>query len=149
MAGIDSVSHSVGINEIQKTDVQQNRVVLKEQEPDTVEIKTKPKKVINPVGVATAGAAAVGGAKVAYEGLKRVVANGLNWVETETKNFLVDKGKDIKDFKGISQNLKTNLKYGIAGVGALLTAALVFKDSDKDGKLDILEAFSKFKDPNN
>ncbi len=111
--------------------------VVKEQEPDTFS-----KKAI--AGMALAGGAAITTGTGVYHGCKAGVNKVINGIEKEISAFFSEQGKL---FKGIPDKVKINLKYGTALLAGIAAGLLVFKDSDKDGKLDIIEAVQKFINP--
>ncbi len=115
-----------------------NRLVVIEQKPDRFEPK------ITVTGAAAATVGAVGTGTGVYKISKSCIGKAMDWVEKEYNSLLAEKGKQLSE---IPKNIKVNCKYigaAAAGIGA---AALFFKDSDKDGKLDIIEAAQKFITP--
>jgi hypothetical protein len=101
-------------------------------------------KKITASGCAIAGVAALGVGKTVYEGAKNGIGKLINWFEKENNARLSELGKDLQE---IPKNLKVNGKYLGAILAGISTALLVFKDSDKDGKLDILEAAQQYVNP--
>ncbi len=111
--------------------------VIKEQEPDRFSKMT-------PGGVALAGGLAITSGTGAYKFAKTKIGKVISSVENEIKSF---RGELSKPFKGFSNNLKVYGKYGLALLIGATVAMFTFKDSDKDGKLDIIEAINKLIKP--
>lgn len=111
-----------------------------DSEPDSFTPEVK----ISAQGYAAAGAGALCAGKGIYTLAKLGIEKLIGGAEKEIGSFMQELGKE---FKGIPNGIKTSAKYGGAFVAAAGVAALVFKDSDKDGKLDILEAAQKFVTP--
>ena len=110
-----------------------------EQKPDTFERKT-------PTEMLIAGGTAVVAGKGAYEGAKTISQKGINWIENELKSFMSEAGKT---FNGIPNSIKVAGKFAAAAAAGIGAITLALKDTDKDGKSDILEGLAKFVKPSN
>ncbi len=117
-----------------------SKAVVISQSTDTF----NPKPKITVQGYAAAGLGAAGFAGSVYKLSKGVIEKGTNWIEKEITNYFREMGKN---YKGLPNGLKVNSKYFGAGIAAIAAGLLFFKDSDKDGQLDILEAGNKFANP--
>lgn len=111
-----------------------------ESEPDSY----TPKAKISAQGYAAAGIGAIGIGHTIYQASKLGLEKFINGAEKEIGTYMKELGKN---FTGIPTKIKVNAKYGAALAAAVGVTAMVFKDSDKDGKLDILEAAQKFLTP--
>lgn len=131
---------SVNNQEITLPKEQPNFIVLDEV-PDSFEHKTK----ITTGGVLLAGAGSISVGSGSYKFAKKGLDKFLTGAEKEISSFCQEIGKT---FNGIPANVKASLKYGGAILAAVGSALLFFKDSDKDGKLDIIESLQKFISPN-
>lgn len=120
------------------------QMVVPENKPDTF---TKSNKTAT--GVLLAGGVATSTGVAAYQGTKAFTGKIIDKVEKEIGSYLKELHKGTKDitFK-LSNKIKVNTKYGAALVAGIAAALIAFKDSDKDGKLDILEAIQKYAQPN-
>jgi len=107
-------------------------MIIIEQNPDTFETKT------SAVGLGAATVAAVVAGKETYPQAKKLIDKGLSCLEKEKTAFIAEFNKTPK---------KAIAKYGLAALASIGVGAFVFKDSDKDGKLDILEALQKIVNP--
>lgn len=131
-----TVSSNCEISSDVKTTKKAPSAALKEQAPDTFEKSKTPLG-----GYVVAGVTAAGAGKAAYGITKNNVGKVIASFEKEAQGLAKETGKA---FKGISNNVKAYGKYGLAIAAGITTACLVFKDSDKDGKIDLLEAAGKF-----
>jgi len=104
-------------------------IIVIEQQPDTFETKT------SAVGYGAAAVGAVISGKGVYPTAKKLIEKGINCLEKEKNAFLSEFAKTPK---------KAVAKYGLAALISIGAGAFVFKDSDKDGKLDLFEAAQKF-----
>ena len=126
--------------------VRENNIPIKQRQGERFLIKQEPDTYSQTTlsGLAIAGGTAIAGGAAAYKTSKGVINKFITSIENELVQFMKEKNKL---FKGFPNALKVNMKY----IGALLTgvaaAALVFKDSDKDGKLDLLEGVQKLIKP--
>lgn len=127
-------------NETEKSNNPKIIAIKVDSEPDSFTPEVK----VTAQGYAAAGVAALGAGKGIYQLAKFGIEKFVGGVEKEIGSFMKELGKE---FKGLPNGFKTSAKYGGAIAAAAGVAAFVFKDSDKDGKLDILEAAQKFVTP--
>jgi len=120
------------------------QMVVLEDKPDTF---TKSNKTVT--GVLLAGGVATSAGVAAYQRTKAFAGKVIDKIEKEFGSYLKELHKGTKDITfTISNKIKVNTKYGAALLAGIGAALIVFKDSDKDGKLDILEAIQKYTQPN-
>ncbi len=98
-------------------------------------------------GYAVAGVAAAAAGTSVYGRAKAALGKGIQAVEKEAGNYLKELLGTECHFKGFPNAIKVNAKYGGALATGVAATALIFKDSDKDGKFDLLEAAQKFVAP--
>ncbi len=117
-------------------------ILTQESDTDTYNYNSKPKT--NVQGYMAAGIGTMGVAGTAYKFSKGLIQKGVNQIEKEVGSYFAEIGKN---FKGIPNALKVNAKYFGAIAAAIASGLLFFKDSDKDGQLDIFEACKRFANP--
>ena len=144
-------------------------IKLNDKSEDSFDKAPEKEKKHSIVDVAIAGSAAVGVGKGVFSCIMKYGENVINGAEKGITNFLNQMGasaKEAKVSKGVigkikesintaraggefkfSQSSKTLAKYGAAWLGALAVGVMVFKDSDNDGKSDVIEAICKFFKP--
>ena len=123
-----------GLSFKRNENLQENKSIVPFNYEDSSEVDMfVPKKKLPTTGqLITAGATAFGTAKGIYN-KKDVIVDKL-------KNVLTTVADDFgKTFNGIPKVAQGAIKYGAIAAGAVATFVVTLKDSDNDGKLDILE----------
>lgn len=141
-----SIGSSSYVNAIKIPQDKQKEVIIdvpyKELPPDSCELSTKKSKY-NAANVALAGVASLLTGKVAFETVKSKSESVIKWFEKNVAEFMKDAGKN-KVFNGFSSKSKAIVKFASAALASIAAFTMTFKDSDKDGQLDITESIQKF-----